>query len=289
MAQGADSTVSLNQPIHDKDISKLSPLEIMEDSLVFFADSMYDSAIPEYRIEGSYVFITGMKNFLRTPNSFSHDCKKLSEKISIVKSPDNEFKLYTWEVLRGSSDIRYYGVIQLKDGSYTPLVDVSESIIRGAEDSTFTGTRWYGCIYYNILIKELDGQKIYFLLGWNGSSMNSEKKIIEAFGFNSQGQSRFGAPLFNIIERGKRRTVNRYLYEYQKGSKASLNFEKESNLIMMDHCESQIGDPAKRFTYIPDGTYDGFSWDGTKWIMQENVKQILELQQGNAPVEKPIK
>ena len=95
--------------------------------------------------------------------------------------------------------------------------------------------------------------------------------------------------MFNVIERGKRRNTNRFVLEYQKGSKVSLNFDKETDQIIMDHCESQIGDPAKRYTYIADGTYDGLSWDGNKWNMSENVIQIQDLQQGNAPAEKAIK
>ena len=42
--------------------------------------------------------------------------------------------------------------------------------------------------YYNIIQKEIAGQNVYFLLGWNANQMNSERKIIEPFGFNSKSQ-----------------------------------------------------------------------------------------------------
>lgn len=288
-AQDFENNSPLQQQVHHTDISKLSPLEILEDSLVYFADSMYRSPIPEYRIEGNEFFIRTIKRFLKTEGSFTFPATKLSQKIGILIAPDNEFKIYNWEVIQSTDLGRYYGVIQLKDGTIFPLVDISDKIIRGTEDSTFSGGRWFGCLYYNILKHEIEGQPIYFLLGWNGNSLNSERKIIEAFGLNSRGQAQFGAPLFLALERGKRKNVNRFVLEYQRGAKVSLNFDKENNQIVLDHCESQIGDPAKKYTYIPDGTYDGLTWDGSKWIMSENVLQIQDLQQGNVPVDKPIK
>ncbi|MBL7765230.1 MAG: hypothetical protein JNJ58_04005 [Chitinophagaceae bacterium] len=288
-AQDYEMILPEKREVHEKDISQLSPLEILEDSLVYFADSMYNSPIPDFRVAGSYEFIRIFKTVLKTPNSYNYPFKKLSEKISILRSPDDAFRIYNWEVVRGTVEHRYYGVMQLTDGSFIPLVDVSDQIIRGAEDSIFNGTRWYGSLYYNILLRQIDDQKIYFLIGWNGSSMNSEKKIIEAFGFNSQGQGMFGAPVFNMTERGKRRKVNRVVIEYQKGSRLSMNYDKETDQIIFDHCESQIGDPAKRYTYIPDGTYDGFKWDGHQWTMYENVVQITDTPAGSPPLDKPIK
>lgn len=276
-------------PVHSKDLDKLSPLEILEDSLVFFADSMYSATIPEDRATGNEQFVRVMKRFLKTEGSFKYPATKLAEKIAVLNAPDKSFRIYNWEVTQASELGRYYGVIQMADSRMQPLVDISDKIIRGAEDSTFSGTRWFGSLYYKILMQEIGGQPIYFLLGWNGNSLNSERKVVEAFGFNSKGEAQFGAPLFNIIERGKRRNVNRFVLEYQRGSRVSLNYDKENDKIIMDHCESQIGDPAKKFTYIPDGTYDGLSWNGTQWVMSENVLEIMDLKQGNAPVDKPIK
>ncbi|QLH44657.1 MAG: hypothetical protein HWD58_02930 [Bacteroidota bacterium] len=43
------------------------------------------------------------------------------------------------------------------------------------------------------------------------------KKLVDVFGFDSKGAGVFGAPLFNILERGKRKQANRFILEYQKG------------------------------------------------------------------------
>lgn len=277
------------KPVHDKDISKLKPEQILEDSLVYYSDSMYYSTFPENKTDGCFQFIKTLKRFLQLPNSYQYNLPKLKDVIQIVNAPDNQFRIFNWEINKSEAERRYYAVVQLKNGNYIPLIDVSDQIIRGAEDSVFSNNRWYGALYYNIVAQKMGDQNIYFLLGWNGASLNSEKKIVECFGFNSQGKAIFGAPLFNMIDRGKRKTNTRCIIEYQKGAKLSLNFDADMGMIIFDHCESQIGDVNKKYTYIPDGTYDGLRWDGRQWNMQNDVIQISIREQGNAPVEKPIK
>ena len=203
-------------------------------------------------------------------------------------APDNSFKIYNWEIIRNSVERRYYGIIQTKKGDILPLIDVSGEVIRGAEDSVFSNSRWYGNMYYNMLMKPVDGKNLYFLFGWNGNSMNSERKIVDAFYIDDRGQAVFGAPVFSVLDRGKRKKTNRLVIEYEKGAKVSMNYDTETKQIIFDHCESQIGDPAKKYTYIPDGTYDGLEWDGNQWVMHENVVQITILKDGEAPLDKAI-
>ncbi|HMN32443.1 MAG TPA: hypothetical protein PKA54_03655 [Chitinophagaceae bacterium] len=277
------------KPIHDKDISKLSKMEILEDTLVYLTDSMYYSAFPENRSLGCYDFIRILKNAFNETNSYNYSYNKLKNYINIFYSPDKSFRMYNWEVVKSAAERRYYAVIQMSNGKTIPLIDVSDQIIRGGEDSILMNNRWFGALYYNIIQKEIGNDKIYFLLGWNGASLNSEKKIVEPFGFNSNGQAVFGAPLFNIFDKGKRKSVNRFVYEYQRGSKVHLNLDVETDQIIFDHCESQIGDPNKKFTYIPDGSYDALSWDGRYWNMILDIIKVVPREQGDAPVEKPIK
>ena len=288
LAQEFENVSPVRQQIHDIPISKLSQVEILEDTLVFLADSMYFSALDESRVDGGYEFIRVFKSLMKEPASFQAPFNKLRDKIVILDAPDHSFRIYNWEIVRNNVERRYYGTIQTAKGNLLPLIDISDQVIRGAEDSVFSNTRWYGNLYYNMIAKERDGQPYYFLLGWNGNSMNSERKIMDAFYFDAAGKAVFGAPIFNILDRGKRKTVNRLMLEYEKGAKVSLNFDPENKQIVFDHCESQIGDPAKKYTYIPDGTYDGLQWDGHQWSMKENVVEITIMKDGEAPVDKVI-
>ncbi|MBU3675903.1 MAG: hypothetical protein FGM54_01810 [Chitinophagaceae bacterium] len=288
-AQAQTPAISANRIVHNKPVASLSALQVLEDSLVYYADSMYASPMPESRMDGGYAFIRTMKAFLKTPGSFNYPCEKLNNKISITNAPDGEFRIYNWEVMRSDADARYYGVIQRKNGQILPLVDVSDQLQRGAEDSVLNNGRWFGCLYYNVIAQKLAGQTLYFLLGWNGNGINSERKVIDVLSYGADNSAVFGAPVFNMIDRNKRRDVNRYVLEYQRGSKVSMNWDEEMKQIILDHTESQIGDPAKRYTYVPDGSYDGIRWTGNKWVMAQNVIQIDVLESGKAPVEKPIK
>ncbi len=274
--------------IHQGDISNMSQIQKMEDTLVYLADSMMGAPIPEARVEGSYAFIKTMRRFLQEKETFNDPLKKLKEKIYIVDAPDKRLRMYTWEIIKATNDVRYYGVVQFNDGSYQPLIDVSDQMYRGAEDSVFTNMRWYGAIYYNIMHKKIGEVDAYFLMGYNGNAINGDKKVVDVFGFDRQGRGIFGAPLFNSIVGRKRKKSMRFIMNYQKNAKVSLNFDKEKDMIIFDHCESSVGDASKKNTYVPDGTYDGLKWDGRNWNMYTNVIQIMDLKQNNAPVGKPL-
>ncbi len=275
--------------VHLEDASNLSEIQRMEDTLVFYADSMRQTPIPEPRIAGSYAFIKTLKRYLKHKESFEFPAKKLSKKISIIQPEDKKFKIYTWDVVRSNTELRHYGALQLADGSFQPLIDVSDQVVRGAEDSTFFNMRWYGCIYYNIIQKKIGDQDAYFLFGYNGNSVDAERKIIEPFGFDRSGRAIFGAPVFAIKEKNRKRPKMRFVLEYQKRAKISLNYDKEKDMIIYDHCESSVGDYHKKNTFVPDGTYDGLVWDGRYWNQKNNVIQIVNLPAGQAPVDKPIK
>lgn len=285
-AQEFENVSPARTQLHNGDISKLSTLEKMEDTLVFLADSMYFSQLDESRISGNEEFIKVFKRLLKLPESYKASFDKLKNKIVIMPSPDKLFKIYNWEIVRNNVERRYYCVIQMEDGSIHPFIDISDQVIRGFEDSVFTNQRWYGTLYYNLIMKESDAGKHYFLLGWNGNSLNSEKKIVDVFQFDARGKVSFGAPVFDVIERGKRKRTHRFVMEYEKAAKVSMNYDKENGQIVFDHCESQIGDPAKKYTYVPDGTYDGLKWNGNEMVMNENVIQITILKDGEAPIER---
>lgn len=264
-------------------------MEKMEDTLVFLADSMLNTPVTDARIDGSYAFIKGMKRFLETRESFAYEPKKLKKRISILQPDDRRFKIYSWEVIRSNVEVRYYGALQLADGSYQPLIDASDQVIRGAEDSTFYNMRWYGAYYYKIMHRKVGEQDAYFLLGYNGNAVNGDKKIMDAFGFDRKGRAIFGAPIFSVTENNKRVTHMRFILNYQKGAKVSMNYDDERDMIIYDHCESSVGDANKKNTYVPDGTYDGLKWDGRYWQQYTNVVQIQAIPDGQAPVVKPVK
>jgi hypothetical protein len=59
-------------------------------------------------------------------------------------------------------------------------------------------------------------------------------------------------------------------------------------MIIAEHLESETGEPKKKWTFIPDGDYEGFIWKNGKWIHVEKVfKQVTE--EGKEPIPQPVK
>ena len=45
--------------------------------------------------------------------------------------------------------------------------------------------------------------------------------------------------------------------------------------------------PDKKFTYIPDGDYEGFKWKNGRWVHIDKVF-TYKLEDGQAPVVRPL-
>jgi hypothetical protein len=177
-------------------------------------------------------------------------------------------------------------VVQEKTGKIYPLIDASSSILRGAEDSVFHNMKWYGAIYYQIVSKELYGEKKYFVLGFNSASTLNNKKIIECFQFKDD-KLVLGGPYFEFLHPDKlnaNRPANRFVIEYQKDAKVQLGWDEEVGMLVYDHLESTIGDPSKKSTFAPDGTYDGLKWVGNGWRIMTNVVKLAPQSESTIPV-----
>lgn len=79
---------------------------------------------------------------------------------------------------------------------------------------------------------------------------------------------------------------SRFWIEYKKNGNARMTYDDEMQMILYDHLISETNEPMKKYTYIPDGDYEGFKWENGKWKHIEKVFQF-KLQDGQAPVEKP--
>ena len=64
-------------------------------------------------------------------------------------------------------------------------------------------------------------------------------------------------------------------------------YDDDLNMIIYDHLISESNEPAKKFTYHPDGDYEGFKWVNGKWVHIDKVFD-QKLEDGQAPVAKPL-
>jgi hypothetical protein len=187
--------------------------------------------------------------------------------------------------------IRQHGAIQMKteDGSLQllPLIDKSDIIIN-QEDTVTNNRSWIGAIYYKIIPTKNGNKRFYTLIGYDENNIRSTKKIIETLEFIN-GEPIFGSHLFSFSEDSKKLPpLSRFILEFKKNTGARVNYDSELEMIILEHLESESNEPSKKWTFIPDGDYEGFKWKNGKWHHINKVfNQITP--EGKEPIPNPIK
>jgi hypothetical protein len=186
---------------------------------------------------------------------------------------------------------RRHGAIQMRttDGTLKlfPLIDRS-IIIKNQEDTVTNHEWWIGAIYYKILKNSYNNKNYYTLLGYDENSIRSTKKRIEILSFDTKGNPVFGGPFFTFENDTIQKPIQtRYTIEYKKNGNARIVYDDELDMIIYDHLISESNEPAKKYTYIPDGDYEGFKWVKGKW---QHIEKVFnqKLEDGQAPVVKPV-
>lgn len=274
-------------------LSKEDQLQIqkVEDTLINLADSMYNSYIPDERPEYCQKFVKHLLHALKVPYSYEYAFDRLGKKINIISSDDKAFRIFNWYIVQSETSLRYYGAIQVpsEELKLYPLIDYTNELKKGEEDSILTNGKWFGALYYKIIPNDYNGGKIYSLLGLNASSPISNKKVIEPLQFTDKGIV-FGAPIFDKDADGHTGGhINRFIMEYKKEVQASLNWDDEKKMIYFDKLISQVNDPHRKYTFVPSGEYDGFRWEYSQWNYITDLIPVKNLKDGEAPTPDPVK
>lgn len=262
----------------------LDKLHIMEDSMMVTVDSMYTAYIPDTHVYYSENFARQLVRALKIPNSFYFPFDKLKDKINIIYPEGNEFRVFNWNIAPTPVTRRYYGAVQLPGEQLKlwGLVDYSEQLGKYAEDSVLKNHRWYGALYYKIITHEVNGEKVYTMFGLNASSPLSNKKVMDPMVIDDNG-IRFGAQIFNVSSFNAPGRVNRFILEYKKQVQITLNYDEEKKMVIFDKLVSQVNDPNRKYTYVPSGEYDGFTWNNDQWNYVQNLIPVQTLKDGEAP------
>lgn len=268
----------------------LTLLRSKEDSLKVIGPKMVMSREAADRFRSDSLFTRVLVRALRTPNSFHYPFDSV-QNISKLYSPDSSFRIFTWQVVKDETMARRHGAIQLKtnDGSLRlfPLIDKT-SLIDSPIDTVTNHETWIGAIYYKIIKTEHQGKPFYTLLGYDENTMRSTMKRIEVLHFDNSGKPLFGGPFFSFREDSvKKKDQSRFWIEYKKEGNARLQFDDEMNMILYDHLIPENGETGKRYTYIPDGDYEGFKWKDGKWVHVDKVF-TFKLKDGEAPTPVPL-
>lgn len=238
-----------------------------QDSLQKLSKKMINDSLDMERKNANYAFIKTLVSALKVNNSFLYHFDSLKT-ISIINSPDNRFRIFSWYVLNDDGSYRFYGTIQMNTGGALQLFPMEDytPLIKNPEDSVSTTSHWFGAEYYKIISVRAQ-QPYYVLLGWKGNNVQSTKKVIEVLSFKNN-KPQFGMGVFE----GNGKTRKRVVFTYTRQVSMLLKYITEKNLIVFDHLAPP--DPkmkGKLDTYGPDLSYDGYQLKNGRWQYVENL------------------
>ena len=286
------STVAQKSPIKGLKGKDYAFLKAKEDTLADLAMKIMIDSNAMTRLESNYKFIPTLVSALKVKNSFAYPWDSVLG-VNIQVSPDNRFKIFSWHLAKEAGTFRHYGVIQMnnkKTLELIPLYDVSDTFSVSPQYGELEANNWYGCVYYKIMHHKVKGQDYYTLLGFDQNDFWSNKKFMEVMYFDENNKPHFGAPLIHFdLAPGLSVDVNRFFVEYKHNAVVSMNWNPLKEMVVFDHVEPE--DPKTEglfFTYVPDGTYEGFQWDDEKWVWVEKVFHFAINENDSPPMPNPV-
>ena len=255
-------------------ISPSNKINILQDSLKAKLDMIQNGIDENEKLLANQEFISILRRTLELKISFDFTFDSLNT-ISILKSPDNYFKIYNWFIENDDNSYRFYAMIQFKNtkNDIIFLNDNSDDILN-VEQAELSSGNWYGCLYYNI-IKNKE-KKSYTIIGWDGNNEFSTKKIIDVIKFSRYNNIKFGAPIFKD---DKQKSKKRVIIEYNDQSPVSVQFNKKSKQIIFNNLVPQKKElEGIKAYYVPDGSFNAYEYKKGKWWL---IKDIDARNQNN--------
>ena len=267
---------------------------VMQDSINQLVRRMQNGSNDSIRRQAGLELNDLVFRTLSIPGSFKFPFDSL-KRISHQISPDQNFRIFTWNIPLGDGTNSYSGVIQMRENdkgtsNIILLKDRSDTIMEPATTILEKGS-WYGAIYYKILLTEFQGTRYYTLLGWDGLNTLINQKIIEILTFDDNDQPRFGKKMFrNYGNDNLARIIfkfaatvsmlvnydEQYLPQQKKWDPGKKRFEVEQLKAMMIVCDELIPQEPQMEGlfeyYIPAAdTFNGFLFQNGTWNFIRNI------------------
>ena len=271
--------------------AELKQFKLREDSLKKFGYEIVRGKDAAVRFRSDSNFTRILVRAIIQDKSFLFPFDSLRT-ISKIYSPDSSFRIFTWQVVHDDDYCRQKGFIQFRNPrgkeKFIPLRDANQ-FISNPTDTIADNMWWIGAVYYRILEKEHNGRKYYTLFGYDENDSRTTKKWLDVMWFDDNGVPMFGKPSAFSFDNDSipKPAINRFLMEYKKDARARVQYDEELDMIIYDHLISESNEPNKKYTYIPDGDYEGFKWQDGRWVHVDKVFNF-KLKDGEAPVVAPI-
>lgn len=221
---------------------------------------------------------------LSIPHTFDYAFDSLQKDIGIVYSPDDFFRIVHWTVPKNDGTFEYYGFLQVKTAKdptrakqmndnkliLYPLTDKSAEI-KNPENSILDHNKWFGCLYYKVIVQKTKAKNYYTLLGFDGNDKFSRKKIIDVLTFDKTSKPKFGADIFVFPKKYPKRVV----FEYSSSCVMTLRYSSKKDSIVFDHLAPTQPSLEGQFQYYcGDMSYDGLGFKRGKWSYGKDLNAI---------------
>ena len=241
-------------------------IRVLQDSLVTLGYAMYNESSEPERLAANFTFVKTLVSALQTPHSYSFPFDSLAM-VSILKSPDDKFRIFSWHIQLNDGSYLYYGTLQLNtpDGKLHmyPLLDKTYEI-ESPETAITSSSDWYGAQYYRI-VQLGEG---YILLGWKGHTSTMTQKVIEVLHIADNGV-RLGGSVFESEDTQQNA---RMIYRYNRLASMHLDYDAEDDCIVLDHlAPPDARDEGQYEQYGPDMSYDAWKVENGRLLLIPDI------------------
>lgn len=249
----------------------VSAQTIGNDSLKLLRQSVIRSQNDSDRTRANETFVLALEKTLQSKVSYEMNFDSL-EQVGTLRSPDNAFRIITWNLPFDDETHTYYCYIQTihrkkKKYAVYKLTDKSAEI-SSPEKKILGKDNWYGVLYYRVIPFSQKKKTYYALLGWDGNNSLTRKKIIDVMYFDNNGEPKFGDDVFSVGKISNKRVI----FEYSAQVVMSLKYHPERKQIVFDHLSPSQPEMEGMFQYYgPDFSYDAFELEKGRWIYKEDV------------------
>lgn len=217
-----------------------------------------------------------VESVLAYPGTFDYPFESFVT-LSTLKSPDDAFRLFNWNIEdnNGINTHYCYMILPSRGGKPNEVIPFKEDkiTIPPRPDGTLAPVHWYGALYYKIVPIKKGNKTLYTVIGYSGGGRSTNKKLLDVFYFKGK-TLRLGYPIFQESA-GSSRLLRRVFFEYSEKVTIAVNMNTQLDAIVFDHLTPETPDLEGMYDfYVPDMTYDGYKWDGSKWEYEEDLVAV---------------
>lgn len=222
-------------------------------------------------------FKVAFLNALEIDGAFKYPFTSLKS-VGKIYSQDGLVRIISWNIQYEDLTHEYAAFVMKYDenkkkATVVELKHVNQNLY-GIQDERIEADNWYGALYYEIIDVEKRNRTFYTLLGYVGNNDRSTIKLMDALYFTGK-TPHFGSPIFES-SRGK---SNRLIFEYNAKATMSLKYDADRKKIILDHLSPESASLSEfREFYVPDLSYDSYSWNGKIWELKEDIIAINKEQ-----------